>query len=66
MVKISSKSEVSDFSGGQKPPIRGFTIIEKRWNYRNLPYLVANTYGLNVIKIGDIWIFRGGGVGAPY
>ena len=23
MVKISSKSEVSDFSGGQKPPISG-------------------------------------------
>ena len=27
MVSISSKSEVSDFSGGQKPPIMGLTII---------------------------------------
>ena len=54
VVKISSKSEVFDFSGGQKSPIRRFTIIEKSWNYGNLPYLVANTYGLNVIKIGGI------------
>ena len=27
MVSISSKSEVFDFSGGPKPPIRGLTII---------------------------------------
>ena len=59
MVKISSKSKVSDFSRGQKHPIMGLTIIEKSWNYGNLTYLVANTYGLNVIKIGGIWIFRG-------
>ena len=31
----------------------------KSWNYGHLPYLVANTYGLNVIKIGGIWIFWG-------
>ena len=29
-------------------------------NYGNLAYLVDSTYGLNVIKIGDIWIFQGG------
>ena len=28
MVKISSKSKVFEFSGGQKPPIRGLTIIK--------------------------------------
>ena len=63
MVCVSSKSEVFDFSGGQKPPIRGLTIIERSWNYGNLPYLVANTYGLNFIKIGGISIFPGGGWG---
>ena len=60
MVKISSKSEVFDFSGGQKTPIRGLTIIESNWNFWNLPYLVANTCGLNFIQIGDIWIIRAG------
>ena len=59
MVYISSKLEVFDFSGGQNPPIRGLTITERSWNYWNLPYLVANTYGLNFIKIRAIWIFRG-------
>ena len=29
------------------------------WNSENLPYSVANTYGLNFIKIGGIGIFRG-------
>ena len=58
--KHLSKSEVSDFSGGQKPPIRESYNNRKSWNYENLPYLVANTCGLNVIKIGGIWIFRGG------
>ena len=29
-------------------------------NYGNLAYLVASTYGLNVIKIEGIWIFHGG------
>ena len=50
---------MSDFSGGQKPPIRGLTIIESSWNSGNLPYLVANTYGLNFIKMGGMWIFKG-------
>ena len=59
MVKISSKSELFDFSGGQKPSIRGLTIIKRSCNYGNLPYLVANIYGLNFINIGCIWIFRG-------
>ena len=31
-----------------------------RDNHGNLAYLVASTYGLNVIKIGGIWIFQGG------
>ena len=44
---------------GQKPPIRGLTIIKRSWNSGNQPYLVANTYGLNFIKMGGIWIFRG-------
>ena len=48
------------FQGGRSPLLGGLTIIEKNWNYGNLPYLVANTYGLNVIKIGGIWIFQGG------
>ena len=66
MVYISSKSEVFDFSGWQKTPIRWLTIIEKSRNYGNLPYLVVNAYGLNFIKIGGIWIFRGGrGVEKP-
>ena len=47
------------FFSGQKPPISGLTIIEKSWNYGNLPYLMANTYGLNFIKIG-IFEFSGG------
>ena len=29
-------------------------------NYGNLAYLVASTYGLNVIKIRGLWIFQGG------
>ena len=42
-------------------PEGGLTIIESIWNSGNLLYFVANTYGLNVIKIGGIWIFWGGG-----
>ena len=45
---------------GFELPIRGLTIIERSWNSGNLLYLVANTYGLNFIKIGGIWIFKGG------
>ena len=41
------------------PPGRGLTIIESIWNSGTLPYLVANAYGLNFIKIKCIWIFRG-------
>ena len=63
MIYISSKLELFDFSGGKKPPIMGLTIIKRSWNYGNLPYLVANTYGLHFIKIGGIWIFWGGGGG---
>ena len=45
--------------GGQKPigfeaPRWVLTIIESISNYGNLAYLVATTYGLNVIKIGSI------------
>ena len=60
MVKISSNSELFDFCGGRSSLLEGLTIIERSWNYENLPYLVANTYGLNFIKIGGIWIFLGG------
>ena len=45
---------------GVKPLLWGLTIIERRWNSGNLPYSVSNTYGLNFIKIGGIWIFMGG------
>ena len=40
-------------------PWLGPTMIEKSWNYRNLPYLVANSYWFNFIKIRSTWIFRG-------
>ena len=49
---------------GVKTLIRGFTVIEISWNSGNLPSLVANIYGLNFIKIGGTWIFRG--AEAPY
>ena len=65
MIKISSKLEVFDFSREQKPPIRRLTIIKRSWYYGNKPYLVANTYGLNFIKIGGIWIPRVGGGKSP-
>ena len=42
------------------PPIRELTIIEKSRNCGNLPYLVANTYGLNVIKIRYLNFLWGG------
>ena len=42
------------FQGGRSPLLRGLTIIEKNWNYGNLLYLVAITYGLNVIKLWGI------------
>ena len=38
----------------------GFTIIERSWNSGNLPYIVANTYGFNFIKIRGIWTFHRG------
>ena len=53
------------FQGGRSSLLGGLTIIEKSWNYGNLPYLVANTYGLNVIKIRGIWIFQGAGGQKP-
>ena len=37
----------------------GLTIIKRIWKSGNLPYLMANTYGSNFIKIGDIWFFGG-------
>ena len=36
----------------------GLTITESIWKSGNLPYLVANTYGLNFIKVKGIWFFR--------
>ena len=63
---MSSKSEVFEFFRGGRSlstlnwPEGVLTIIESIWNYGNLAYLVANTHGLNVIKIGGIWIFQGG------
>ena len=65
MVKISSKLEVFNFSGGRSSLLGGLTIIERSWNYGNLPYLVANTYRLYFIKLRGIWIFRGGGQKPP-
>ena len=37
----------------------GLTIIESIEKSRNLPYLVADTSGLNFIKIWGIWFFWG-------
>ena len=37
----------------------GLAIIEGIWKSGNLPYLVANIYGLHFIKIGGTWFFRG-------
>ena len=51
-------------SFGFDPPGGGLTIIESIWKSGNLPYLVANTYDFNFIKIGGIWFFRG--AEAPY
>ena len=48
---------------GLSPLLGGLTMIERSWNYGNLPYLVANTYGLNFIKIGGIWTFHRGAGG---
>ena len=49
------------FQGCRSLLIMGLTILERSWNYGNLPYSVANTYWLNFIKIGGIWIFWGWG-----
>ena len=57
MVEIS-KSMVFDFLEGQKPTIRGTYNNRKKLKLWNLPYLVANTYGSNFIKIRGIWIFQ--------
>ena len=37
------------------------TMIKISWNSGNLPYLVANKYGFNFIKIGGISTFHGEG-----
>ena len=47
------------FMGGRSPLLGALSIIE-RWNSGNLPILVANTYGINFIKIGGIWTFHRG------
>ena len=46
--------------GGRSSLLGALSIIERRWNSGNLPILVANTYGINFIKIGDIWTFHRG------
>ena len=58
MAKIPSNWKYLIFQGGRSPQL--LSVIERSWNYGNMPYLVANTYGLNFIKIGGIWIFQGG------
>ena len=47
------------FQRGRNPLLGGLTILKRSWNSGDLPYLVANIYGLNFIKIGGIWIFCG-------
>ena len=49
MPRINDAIFIEIDSGFKKNYIRGSG---------NLPYLVANTHGLNFIKIGGIWIFR--------
>ena len=45
---IKIGGSLSEFSGGQKFPIRGLTVIERSLNAGNKLYLVANTYGTNL------------------
>ena len=53
MVYTSSQSELFQFSGGQKPLIREDYNNQKKLKFWESA-LVANTYGLNFIKIGGI------------
>ena len=49
------------FHGSRSPLLGAYNNWKKlSWNSGNQPYLVANTYGLNFIKIGGIWNFLGG------
>ena len=43
MVEISSQSEVFDFSGGQKPPIRGPYNNQKKLKLWESAYFGGNT-----------------------
>ena len=55
-----SKAGQTNQPMGIWPLLGGLTIIERSWNSGDLPYLVANTNGLNFIKIVSIWTFHGG------
>ena len=56
---------VFQFSWGSSAPLCPLSVFgpplspERSWKSGNLPYLLCNTYGLNFIKIGCIWIFMG-------
>ena len=65
MVKFHQNWKYLIFQGGRSSLFGRLTINDRSWNYRKLPYLLANTYGLNFIKIGGIWISRGGGGQKP-
>ena len=66
MVSISSKSDVFEFSGGQKPPLGGLLLIcdahlQTRMSYSSQKSCVKIRFGL--IEIGGMLIFGGGGGG---
>ena len=56
MVKISLKSEVFQFSRERNPLLGGLQKTKEAEIPEISPYLVANTYGLNFIKIGDKYL----------
>ena len=56
MVWISSKSEVSDFSGWQKPPISGSTIIERSPSSNLAELFQSKVMCENLDQIG--WAFQ--------
>ena len=55
------RKEINETSKTSQLWIAGgvLTIIKSIRNYKNLAYLLANTYDLNFIKIGGIWFLGG-------
>ena len=66
MVSISSKSEVSEFSGGQKSPLGGLHLTCNA-HFRTWMSYSSQNSGVKIwfgfVEIGGMLIFRGGGGG---